>query len=169
MSAIAKYFLALAVLPLIAAAAQDAPSLGDLARRQKQQKQQSPEKPAKVITNADLPEHSAPPPPRAGHEEQGATTDAHEANQNGDRWRSQILDQKRRIETLQHETDELNESIRFAPPNCASGCIGWNERQREKQQRVEAMQSQLQEERKRLDDMQDAARKQGFGSAIYDP
>jgi hypothetical protein len=31
------------------------------------------------------------------------------------------------------------------------------------------MQSQLEEEKRRLEDMQDSARKQGYGSSIYDP
>jgi predicted ribosome quality control (RQC) complex YloA/Tae2 family protein len=47
--------------------------------------------------------------------------------------------------------------------------VGWNERQREKQQRVERMQAQLQEQKRRLEEMQDSARKQGYGSSVYDP
>lgn len=65
--------------------------------------------------------------------------------------------------------DELSESIRFAPANCVANCVGWNERQREKQQRVERMQAQLEEQKRRLDDMQESARKQGYGSSVYDP
>ena len=83
--------------------------------------------------------------------------------------KSQILAQKKQIATLQGQVDELNESIRFAPANCAENCVGWNERQREKQERVERMQAQLEEEKRRLEDMQDSARKQGFGSSVYDP
>jgi hypothetical protein len=47
--------------------------------------------------------------------------------------------------------------------------VGWNERQREKQQRAERMQAQLEDQKKRLDDMQESARKQGYGSSVYDP
>jgi hypothetical protein len=31
------------------------------------------------------------------------------------------------------------------------------------------MQSQLEQQKKRLEEMQDAARKQGYGSSVYDP
>jgi molecular chaperone GrpE (heat shock protein) len=47
--------------------------------------------------------------------------------------------------------------------------VGWNERQREKEQRVERMQAQLQEMKRRLEETQDSARKQGYGSSVYDP
>jgi hypothetical protein len=31
------------------------------------------------------------------------------------------------------------------------------------------MQQQLEEQKRRLDDMQESARKQGYGSSVYDP
>ena len=31
------------------------------------------------------------------------------------------------------------------------------------------MQKQLEEEKKKLDDMQESARKEGFGNSVYDP
>ena len=31
------------------------------------------------------------------------------------------------------------------------------------------MQAQLEEQKKRLDEMQESARKQGYGSSVYDP
>jgi len=91
------------------------------------------------------------------------------AKQPAEHWKSQILAQKNQIASLQRQVDEISESIRFAPANCAANCVGWNERQREKQQRVERMQAQLQEQKSRLEEMQDAARKQGYGSSVYDP
>jgi hypothetical protein len=47
--------------------------------------------------------------------------------------------------------------------------VQWNERQKEKQQEVERGQAQLAEQKKRLDDMQESARRQGYGSSVYDP
>lgn len=157
---------------------QDAPSLGDLARQQRQQKEQSKAAPgrdvkaSKVITNEEIPEHaqSASTPATRGQERGNSTpASSNEAKLPAERWKSQILTQKNQIDSLQREVDELNESIRFAPANCVEGCVGWNERQREKQQRVERMQQQLEEQKKRLEDMQDSARKQGYGSSVYDP
>ena len=157
---------------------QESPSLGDLARQQRQQKEQSRTAPgkdakaSKVITNEEIPERiAAATTPAAGGQ---ASQNSMPAPSNGakeppERVKSQILTQKKQIATLQGQVDELNESIRFAPPNCVENCVGWDERQRQKQQRAERMQAQLQEEKRRLEDMQDSARKQGYGCSIYDP
>jgi chromosome segregation ATPase len=161
-----------------AAKGQDSPSLGDLARQQRQQKEQSKTaqgkdaKASKVITNEEIPEHggNASAPAGSSQASQSSTSESSGgAKQQAEHLKSQILTQKTQIATLQGQVDELNESIRFAPANCVENCVGWNERQREKQQRAERMQSQLEEEKRRLEDMQDSARKQGFGSSVYDP
>jgi predicted ribosome quality control (RQC) complex YloA/Tae2 family protein len=39
----------------------------------------------------------------------------------------------------------------------------------QKENRVEVMKAQLEEQQKRLEDMQEAARKQGYGNSVYDP
>jgi len=163
---------------------QDAPSLGDLARQQRQQKEQSKAAPgkdnkpskAKVITNEEMPSHpwTTPSEARAG---EGRTSEsasqeqvsASEAQQSAEQWKSQIQAQKSQVDSLQKQIDELNDSIRFAPANCVANCVQWNERQREKQQQAERMQAQVEEEKKRLDDMQESARRRGFGSSVYEP
>jgi hypothetical protein len=159
--------------------AQDSPSLGDLARQQRQkQKDQSKTaqskdaKASKVITNEEIPEHAVSAPVQAAVGEERGTSmspSSNAAKQPAEHWKSQILAQKNQIASLQGQIDEISESIRFAPANCAANCVGWNERQREKQQRVERMQAQLQEQKSRLEEMQDSARKQGYGSSVYDP
>lgn len=176
-----KLFLSLgAAVVLFAgpACAQDSPSLGDLARQQRQQREQSKTAPGKdakankVITNEEIPEHTgtAPAPAVGGHDHPTSMpTPSNGPKQSDEHWKSQILAQKNQIAALQRQVDEISESIRFAPANCVANCVGWNERQREKQQRVERMQAQLQEEKRRLEEMQDAARKQGYGSSVYDP
>jgi hypothetical protein len=160
------------------ASSQDSPSLGDLARQQRQQKEQSKTaqskdaKASKVITNEEIPEHAAPAsaPAASGPASQSSLPAPSDGPKPpAEHVKSQILAQKNQIATLQGQVDELNESIRFAPANCVENCVGWNERQREKQERVERMQAQLEEEKRRLEDMQDSARKQGFGSSVYDP
>lgn len=155
---------------------QDEPSLGDLARQQRQQKDQSKTVPGKdaktpkVITNEEIPEHAQrPSAARAQQKSDAGLASSAEPKLPAERWRSQIIAQKNQIDVLQRQVDELNESVRFAPANCVEGCVGWNERQREKQQRVERMQQQLEEQKRRLEDMQDGARRQGYGSSVYDP
>jgi hypothetical protein len=170
--------MAAAYLFASTAIGQDSPSLGDLARQQRQQKEQSKTAPgkdakaSKVITNEEIPERAgSAQAPAAGSEESRSSMPASSngAKQSAEHAKSQILVQKNQIASLQSQVDEINESIRFAPANCVENCVGWNERQREKQQRVERMQAQLEEEKRRLEDMQDSARKQGFGSSVYDP
>jgi hypothetical protein len=164
-------------LSALTAKAQESPSLGDLARQQRQQKGQSKAvpskaaKPVKVITNEEIPEHtdrtSTIPAQRV--ERTAAPDTSNGAKLSAEQWRSQIVSQKNQLTALQAQFDQLNESIRFAPANCVENCVGWNERQREKQQQAERMQAQLQEQKRRLEDTQDAARKQGYGSSVYDP
>lgn len=169
---------AMACLFAGSASSQDSPSLGDLARQQRQQKEQSKTtqgkdaKASKVITNEEIPEHAGPASATAAGSpasQSSLPAPSDGPKQPAEHVKSQILAQKNQIATLQGQVDELNESIRFAPANCVENCVGWNERQREKQERVERMQAQLEEEKRRLEDMQDSARKQGFGSSVYDP
>ena len=173
------FLLFTAAISLISALAngQDAPSLGDLARQQRQQKGQSKTAPGreanspKVITNEQIPEHPevSTATTANGGERTAQPGTASGPKQPAEHWKSQILAQKNQIASLQGQVDELNESIRFAPANCVANCVGWNERQREKQQQVERMRAQLEDQKRRLDDMQDSARKQGYGSSVYDP
>ncbi|MFZ0319356.1 MAG: hypothetical protein WAL56_09530, partial [Candidatus Sulfotelmatobacter sp.] len=155
------------LLIAILANGQDSPSLGDLARQQRQQKTTPGKdiKTPKVITNEEIPEHSEAASLRKVNAQEYAAATSNGPKIPAEQWRSQIVTQKNQVNSLQNQIDELNESVRFAPANCAANCVGWNERQREKQQRAERMQAQLEEQKKRLDDMQESARKQGYGSS----
>lgn len=167
------------LLLTVAANAQDSPSLGDLARQQRQQKERSTPvqgkdaKPAKVITNEEIRAHGGAAPAPASEEQAASTpsanSSANEVKQTAEVWTSQIAAQKIQIASLQKQIDEINQSIQFAPANCVSNCVQWNERQLAKQRQAEGMQAQLEEQKKRLESMQDFARKQGYGSAVYDP
>jgi hypothetical protein len=167
--------LTLSVLTLQAINAQDAVSLGDLARQQRQQRDQSKtaqnksSKQPKVITNADLPEHSDSSAPASDSTKPSLPVPNDGSKPSSESVRSQIQSQKTEIASLQKQIDELNGSIRFAPGNCVRNCEQWNEHQQQKQQQVERMQAQLDEEKKNLEQMQELARKQGFGSSVYDP
>jgi len=129
-------------------------------------------KPAKrVITNDEIPEHLGPtstlhnpslpdgtdPQPTSGSE--GAA----------EQWKAQIQSIKNYIANLQTQISDLEQSIHYAGANCVSGCVQWNERQQQKQEQVNVMKQQLEDGQKRLEEMQDNARRQGFGSTVYDP
>src|SRR5579859_3895899 len=163
---------------------QDSPALGDAARQARRQKQEKEAKdtpapgdttskpPKKVVTNDDIPEHvgstltlhrsptSVPDytPPTSYGSYQGRP----------EQWKAAIRAQKTSIETMQHAIDSLKSSIRF-PEACINDCVQRNERQLQKERQVESMEAQLSVQQKRLEELQEAARKQGFGSATYDP
>jgi len=168
--------------------AQDQPSLGDVARQARQQKQQNKDpqkkdaeakpspatKPARVITEEELPEHpvsdgASSPADEKDQAGSDSASAAPQAKLSADEWRSRILSQKNAVNGLQSNIDDLEKSIQFAPGNCVSGCVEWNQHQKEKQQEVERMKGQLETAKKQLEDMQDAARQQGYGSSVYEP
>jgi hypothetical protein len=125
-----------------------------------------------VITNDEIPEHVGPTGTARGPQtystpDAAANSGNHDAR--AEQWKSQIQNQKSAIASLQREIASLNESVHYAGGNCVANCVQWNERQKEKQDRVAVMQQQLEEQQKRLEDMQESARKQGFGSSVYDP
>jgi hypothetical protein len=168
---------------------QDSPSLGDAARQTRQQKQQQKDaqskaptkagdnnasiKTPKIITNDELPAHIVT---KSAHSTDAqAKSAAYSSAQDGDGkvsaedWKAQILLMKNSVASLQANIDRLNGSIHYAPANCVSNCVQWNEHQEQKQQQVEQMKSQLDDMQKRLEDMQDSARQQGYGSSVYEP
>ena len=125
-----------------------------------------------VITNEDISSPFGTTPQTAGTHASNAKSPA-EGSENGkvpaETWRAQIQAQKNAIASLQAEITQLNDSIQFAPGNCVSGCVEWNERQKQKQDQVAAMKVQLEQLQQHLEEMQEAARQQGYGSSVYDP
>jgi hypothetical protein len=173
------------------------PSLGDYARQlrlKKQQKQAeiqqakakqvqplevqnaeptpAPQPKAQLVTKDENPEratltqasvHQVTP---ANSDSQTGTND-HSAQ--GENWKSQILAQKQAVADLAQDIKTLSDSIHFAGANCVANCAQWNEHQQQKQQDLETIRAQLEEQKKVLEDMQEQARKAGFGSTITDP
>jgi hypothetical protein len=173
-------FAALFAASALLVSAQDAPSLGDVARQTRQQKKQSQDAQSKTGQNAKKPKvindedvaHSAPDETAATSSDDHAAAEPVEApagKVSPEQWRSKIEAQKNAVAALQEDIDKLDKSIQFAPGNCVAGCVQWNEHQKEKQQEVERMREELKTQQKNLDDMQEAARQQGYGSSITDP
>ncbi|HEY1676958.1 MAG TPA: hypothetical protein VGG04_04580 [Candidatus Sulfotelmatobacter sp.] len=129
-----------------------------------------------VITNEELPAHTAAaietPETRENSErpEPDAPT-VEGGNRDGAaaQWKAQIQSQKEAIAALQQRIASEGDSIHYAGGNCVQNCAQWNERQQQKQQEVETMKAQLEEQQKKLEEMQESARRQGFGSQVYDP
>jgi len=172
------------------------PSLGDIARQLKLKKQQkeaqlkqakaaanqeaspadtkespAPAKTARLVTNDETPERASVTPvsthSTAEPTETKPASDDHKAD--AEKWKSQILQQKTAIAALQEDIKTTSDSIHYAGANCVANCAQWNEKQQQKQQEVDTMKAQLEDAQKQLEEMQEAARKEGFGSSVYDP
>jgi len=173
---------------------QQQPSLGDYARQQRLKKQQheaqlqakakpaadaqtagaapAPQPKAHLVTNDETPER-ATVTTASVHQttaaESASQADAGDHEAQGKNWKSQILAQKQAIAALEQDIKSLGDSIHFAGGNCVANCAEWNEHQQQKQHEVETMKTQLEEQQKVLEEMQDKARKAGFGGSITDP
>jgi predicted RNase H-like nuclease (RuvC/YqgF family) len=154
-------------------------SLGDVARENRGKKtENAPAAQPKVITNADLSKD-----PDANQEPAEAQSEASASNQAAehrsaqqrlaeqraaDQWKRQILAQKNKMATLQARIDQLNASIRSA-----GGSVQYegptNRYQARQLHRVAQVQLQLDEQKMKFDQMQEAARHAGMHSAVYDP
>ncbi len=154
-------------------------SLGDIARENREKKSEaaSAAQP-KVITNANLPKDTdANQEPAEAQSEPSASSQApdHRSAQQclaeqrvADQWRRQILAQENKMATLQARIDQINASIRSA-----GGSVQYegpyNRYQARQLQRVAQIHLQLDEQKMKLDQMQEAARHAGMHTAVYDP
>jgi len=126
-----------------------------------------------VITNEDLPEHTVSTAPSASNAKVSSTTNVgaggDERQELAEQFKSRIQVQKNAVTELQNQIAAVSDSIHYAGGNCVSNCVEWNQHQQRKQQEVDSMKTQLEEAQRRLDEMREAARKQGFGSSVSDP
>lgn len=125
----------------------------------------------KVITNDEIPEHVGPTRTLPDKRTTAGSTPlpSYDGNPPAEYWKTQIQTQKNYLVSLQGQISDLANSIQFASGSCVSNCAQWNEQQLRKQEQLESMKTQLEQQQKNLEEFQDAARKQGFGSAVYDP
>jgi hypothetical protein len=155
-----------------------APSLDEVARKQRQRQQQhakdSSDKPQKIVTNEDIPGH--PETLSESHESSGGTGGGEsfslasgDVTKTGVRWKAAIERQKSAIAALISHIDKLQSSIYFVEANAYSNGVRYNRIQAQKQREVERLEGQLSDLVKKLDEMQEAARKAGFASAVWDP
>jgi hypothetical protein len=173
-------------------------SLGEVARENRDKQNDddaSPTPKPRVITNKDLPKDpnanqasgegtpatSAParsknvdPFSAKGHSADQRLADERLAGQRlaqqraVAQWKRQILAQKNKMASLQARIDQLHASITSANGSVQSEGP-YNRYQAQQLQRVAQIQQQLNEQKWKLDQMQDAARHAGMHTAVYDP
>ena len=165
----------MALLMVVAAYGQ---SVADLARanREKQDAANASAKPPAQFTNDNLPKDPlgddvpAPAPARAAASNK-VHTGSHPQQPVDERaaaqWKSRILAQKDKVTSLQARIDQLNATIHPAGSAQFEGPSSRN--QARQQQRVAEVQLQLDEQKKKLAEMQEEARRAGMHTAVYDP
>ncbi len=185
-----RMFLKVLAIALLMTAASYGQSLGDVARENRDKKaaeDNSTSTPPKVITNKDLqkdadvdpdaaddskPDADAPVPattPRSAQRAAHRSAQQRLAEQRAmDQWKRQILAQKNRMAALQVRIDQLNEamrasggSVQYEPP--------YNTSQVRQLRRISQLQDQLDDQKIKLAEMQEAARRAGMHTAVYDP
>lgn len=160
-----------------AAAAADAPAQGSAVKQTPSEGPNTPAKPAtapklpkKVITNDEIPSHLVPArPSNPGVQTPQQDYEDDSGKPLADEWRSRIQAAKENIAAMEDEMKSLADSTQYAGGNCVSNCVEWNEAQKQKQDQLEVMKSQVKQQQKQLENMQEMCRKQGFGSSVYDP
>jgi len=153
-------------------------SLGDLGRQQRsEQKAKSGMSAARVITDDDMPKRPDGPMQsenaKEDEKDEGAPNRDSRSpapnSQSAEYWKAKILIQKRSVSAQQEQVNQFRESIHFVEANRYVNGAQYNEQQRRRQIQLDQMEKQLEHQKKRLADMQESARKAGFGNSVYDP
>ena len=157
-----------------------AQSLGDVARENREQKAGTSSTTPKVITNKDLQtdgddDSSAPPnpptPPRPTSDSTSRKAAAQRATDQrvAEQWKQRILAQERTIANLQVRVDSIQTSIRSTNPNGTNDGQVYTRYQERQLERLKQTQLQLDQQKHILEDLQDAARRAGMHTPVYDP
>ncbi len=180
-----RRMLVVALLLRVIAFGQSGPSLGDIARanREKVQAQQATGTKPKTITNADLPEDSSGIPEADASEPMTTVSGVSRAfdsrptqrmsqqlmaeERQGGQWRERIQMQEGRVADLQARIDQANASLHSNSSVQSEG--PFNRSQARQMQRLAQMQEMLDQQKRKLEMMQEAARRAGMHTLVYDP
>jgi hypothetical protein len=121
--------------------------------------------------NADQPT----PEQRAADQKAAQRNEQHYARQRlaeqraADQWKRQIVAEKDKIAALQLRIDHLKATLQFADVSTYPYAGPYNRDQARQLQRITRLQEQQNEEQRKLDHLQDAARHAGMHTIVYDP
>ena len=175
-----QFGVPITTLLLLASVTAYGQSLGDVARENRGKKAEAAATtPSKVITNVDLAKDAQAPEAadassRAQSAPSGKTGDRTTAASRVDpraaeQWRRQILAQKRTVATLEKRLARFQASISEMDASAISRGEILTRNQALEQERVAQVQEQLEEQRAKLLEMQEDARRAGMYPQIYDP
>jgi len=158
-----------------------AQSLGDVARQQKESKSQKTglqpaSAPKKVYTDEDFGKSEfadkGTTPAKGKAASAGSSPAEKEKNQSAlsaEQWRAKIQKKKDMIAALQERIEELESSVNYVQNNrnIYTNAPEYNAYQHQKQLAAQQLKGQLEQQKSDMSDMQEEARKQGFGNSIY--
>lgn len=161
---------ALALLPFHA----HAQSVADVARQNQQRVQNRPAE--NVITNDDMPvdgladeDAVAPRHSASKHKSDPDSAKVLAMDKEARNFRARILTQKSAISALQARIDHETSAVHFARASVYYNAAQTNTRAQAKLDEIQALNQQMESEKKKLEDLQESARKAGFGNGVYDP
>ncbi len=157
---------------VLLSASLSAQSLGDVARAQRQKQSDKTANPAhKVITDEDIPSYESAPAAAKKDAADKPSNDTRPLNTeaNGEELKAKCLSAKRQIKDYQEQIDKLRAASQLVEANRYSNGVEYNQQQLRKQQEADRMQKQLEIAKQKFADLQQQARKAGFGSSVYDP
>ena len=174
-----QFGVPIATLVLLASVSVNGQSLGDVARENREKKAAATA-PPKVITDVDLAKDMQ------GPEETGASRKPQTSSprkteiaktaatsplnpQAMEQWRRQILAQKRTVETLEKRLARFKASLSSVDASAIARGEILSRSQALEQDRMAQVQEQLDEQRGKLLEMQEEARRAGMHTQVYDP
>jgi predicted nucleic acid-binding protein len=148
--------------------AQSAPTLADAARAARESKQSAESAKAnhKVYTNENLPPAAIKDAEDAREKESPLTAPGKKTT--ALQWKAAIASQKNLVFAHQDRIEKAEKSIQFVTASGYANGKQYNAEQKRRQDQLEAEKKKVEQEKQKLDEMKEAARKAGFGSAVYD-
>ena len=146
------------------------PTVADAARAARENKQaaESEKSNHKVYTNENLPPAAikdttaeAAPTKEGPLAVPGKKTTALQ-------WKAAIASQKNLVAVHQDRIEKAEKTIQFLTANGYSNGPQYNAEQKKRQDQLDIEKHKLEQEKQKLDEMKDAARKAGFGNVVYD-
>jgi len=167
-----QFRLPIATLVFLAGVTAYGQSLGDVARETREKKAETAA-PLKVITDGDLakdaPEKTAAPSKAQPLGKTGTTSTISPDPRTAEQWRRQILAQKRTVVTLEKRLARFQASLSSVDADAIARGEILTRSQALEQERIAQVREQLDEQRSKLLEMQEEARRAGMHTQVYDP
>src|SRR5689334_8293330 len=167
-------------VPFVLAQSLCAQSLGDIARQQREKNKQQTTTTNKVLTNEDISPSgesadntsSDSQKKKSSKQKISKTAEPSEKDDalSADELKASIQEKKEAIAEIQDRITKLQSTINYVQNNrnIYTNAPEYNDAQKRKEQEVSRLKGILQAQQDELKELQDKARKAGYGSAVYD-